>query len=61
MDSYANGGYSAMCKNFDADGKYPAMHEAAKLAEKASAEAAEFLRTQYLPIATPNDAVGADR
>ena len=41
LDSYAKGGYSAMCKNFDADGKYPAIHEAAKLAEKASAEAAE--------------------
>ena len=61
LDSYANGGYSAMCKNFDADGKYPAIHEAAKLAEKASAETAEFLRTNYLPIATPHDAVGAER
>jgi uncharacterized protein (DUF885 family) len=61
LDSYAKGGYSAMCKNFDADGKYPAIHEAAKLAEKASAEAADFLRTKYLPIATPNDAVGAER
>ena len=61
LDSYANGGYSAMCKNFDKEGKYPAIHEAAKLAEKASAETAQFLRTKYLPIATPNDAVGADR
>jgi hypothetical protein len=50
-----------MCKNFDLEGKYPAIHEAAKLAEKASAETAEFLRTKYLPIATPHDAVGADR
>jgi uncharacterized protein (DUF885 family) len=23
LEGYANGGYSAMCKNFDADGKYP--------------------------------------
>ena len=61
LDSYAKGGYSAMCKNFDKDGKYPAIHEAAKLAEKASADAADFLRTKYLPIATPSDAVGADR
>jgi len=61
LDSYANGGYSAMCKNFDADGKYPAIHEAAKLAEKASAATADFLRTQYLPLATPHDAVGAER
>ena len=61
LDSYANGGYSAMCKNFDGAGKYPAMHEAAKLAEAASAKTAKFLREQYLPIANPNDAVGADR
>jgi uncharacterized protein (DUF885 family) len=61
LDSYANGGYSAMCKNFDGAGKYPAMHEAAKLAEAASAKAATFLREEYLPIATPHDAVGAER
>jgi uncharacterized protein (DUF885 family) len=61
LDSYANGGYSAMCKNFDGAGKYPAMHEAAKLAEAASAKAAKFLREEYLPIANPNDAVGAER
>ena len=61
LDSYANGGYSAMCKNFDGAGKYPAMHEAAKLAEAASAKTATFLREEYLPIANPNDAVGADR
>ena len=61
LDSYANGGYSTMCKNFDADGKYPAIHEAAKLAEKASADAADFLRNKYLPIATPHDAVGEER
>ena len=61
LDGYANGGYSAMCKNFDAQGKYPAIHEAAKLAEKAAAETAAFLRTNYLPIANPHDAVGADR
>lgn len=61
LDGYAKGGFSAMCKNFDAENKYPAIHEAAKHAELASADTAEFLRTQYLPIANPNDAVGADR
>ncbi len=61
LESYANGGYGAMCKNFDAQGKYPAIHIAAKLAERASAQTAHFLRTQYLTIATPLDAVGADR
>ncbi len=61
LESYANGGYGAMCKNFDAQGKYPAIHIAAKQAERASAQTAHFLRTQYLTIATPLDAVGADR
>jgi uncharacterized protein (DUF885 family) len=61
LNNYANGGFSTMCKNFDAAGKYPAIHENAKLAEKSAAETAEFLKNQYLPIATPEDAVGADR
>jgi uncharacterized protein (DUF885 family) len=61
LNNYANGGFSTMCKNFDAVGNYPAIHENAKLAEKAAAETAEFLKNQYLPIATPEDAVGADR
>ena len=61
LEGYANGGFSAMCKNFDAEGKYPAIHANAKLAEKAAAEAAAFLKNEYLPIANPNDAVGAER
>ncbi len=44
LESYANGGFSTMCKNFDAEGKYPAMHSNAKLAEKAAAETASFLK-----------------
>ncbi len=61
LESYANGGYVQMCKNFDPDGKYPAMHEAALLAAQSSAATALVLKNDYLPIATPNDAVGADR
>jgi len=61
LDGYANGGFSAMCKNFDTEGNYPAIHEAAKSAEKAAGETADFLRSTYFPIANPVDAVGADR
>ncbi len=61
LESYANGGYVQMCKNFDPDEKYPAMHEAALLAAQSSAATALVLKNDYLPIATPNDAVGADR
>ena len=61
LESYANGGYAAMAKNFDADGKYPAVHEAAKSAAASSAETAKYLRGTYMALATPNDAVGAER
>ena len=61
LESYANGGYAAMAKNFDADGKYPAVHEAAKAAAASSAETATYLRGTYMALATPNDAVGAER
>ena len=61
LESYANGGYSQMSTEFDPAGKYPAMHESAKLAEKSSAETAAFLKNDYLPIANPHDAVGAER
>ena len=61
LESYANGGYSQMCANFDPEHKYPAMHEAAKSAEKSSAETALYLKNVYLGIANPEDAVGAER
>ena len=61
LESYANGGYSQMCKNFDTDSKYPAIHEAAKHAENSSAETAAYLKNEYMMIANPNDGVGAER
>ncbi len=61
LESYANGGYSQMCKNFDPDFKYPAIHTAAKSAEISSAQTAQYLKNEYLPIANPNDAFGAER
>jgi len=61
LESYADGGYATMAKNFDPDGKYPSVHEAAKSAAASSAETAKYLRGTYMAIATPNDAVGAER
>jgi uncharacterized protein (DUF885 family) len=61
LESYADGGYAAMAKSFDPDGKYPAVHEAAKAAAASSAETAKYLRGTYMALATPNDAVGAER
>jgi uncharacterized protein (DUF885 family) len=61
LESYADGGYAAMAKSFDPDGKYPAIHEAAKAAARSSAETATYLRGTYMALATPNDAVGVER
>ena len=61
LESYADGGYAAMAKTFDPDGKYPAVHEAAKSAAASSAETAKYLRGTYMALATPHDAVGAER
>jgi uncharacterized protein (DUF885 family) len=61
LEGYADGGYAGMAKTFDPDGKYPAIHEAAKSAAKSSAETAHYLRGTYMALATPNDAVGAER
>jgi uncharacterized protein (DUF885 family) len=61
LESYADGGYAAMATTFDPDGKYPAIHEAAKAAAKSSAETATYLRGTYMGLATPDDAVGAER
>jgi uncharacterized protein (DUF885 family) len=61
LESYADGGYANMAKTFDPDGKYPAVHEAAKAAAVSSAETAKYLRGTYMALATPNDAVGAER
>ena len=61
LESYADGGYAAMAKSFDPDGNYPAIHEAAKAAARSSADTATYLRGTYMALATPNDAVGAER
>jgi len=61
LESYANGGYSQMCKNFDPDNKYPDIHAAAKSAEESSAKTALYLKNEYMKVANPEDAVGAER
>ena len=61
LEGYADGGYANMAKTFDPDGKYPAIHEAAKAAARSSTDTAKYLRGTYMALATPNDAVGAER
>ena len=61
LEDYATGGYAEMAKNFDPEGKYPELHSNALLAQESCAQAATYLHDQYLALANPNDAVGADR
>ena len=61
LENYANGGYSKMCTNFDPDNTYPDLHAAAKSAEESSARTALYLKNEYMKIANPEDAVGAER
>jgi uncharacterized protein (DUF885 family) len=61
LDDYAAGGYAEMAKNFDPQGSYPELHTKALLAQESCAQTAAYLRDEYLPLANPNDAVGADR
>jgi uncharacterized protein (DUF885 family) len=61
LEGYANGGYIEMAKSIDPDGKYPAIHSAAIEAAKSAAETATYLRDTYMKLATPDDAVGAER
>ena len=61
LEGYANGGYSQMCSKIDPENKYPDLLIAAKSAEKSSAETAQYLKNEYMKIANPEDAVGAER
>ena len=61
LQHFAKGGFESFVKSVDENGKYPALLEAAKSAQAASAETADWLLKTYLPIATPTDAVGHDR
>jgi uncharacterized protein (DUF885 family) len=61
LGQHADGGYEAMAKRFDAADKYPELHASALVAQDACRKLAEFLKNDYLPIATPTDAVGEER
>jgi uncharacterized protein (DUF885 family) len=58
---HGSGNYSAFAKQLDADGKYPALHEAAKNAEAASLKMSEWMRDVYAPRSPKEDAVGEAR
>jgi uncharacterized protein (DUF885 family) len=61
LGQHAEGGYEAMAKRFDPENKYPELHAAALDAQGACRKLAIFLKNDYLPKATPTDAVGEER
>ena len=61
LGQHAGGGYEAMAKRFDPEGKYPELHASALAAQDACRKLATFLKNDYLPKATLTDAVGEER
>lgn len=61
LGQHADGGYEAMAKRFDPENKYPDLHAGALAAQEACRKLATFLKNDYLPKATPTDAVGEER
>ena len=61
LDTFANGGFTAVAKKFNPALDNAELVGAAKNAEKACAELATWLREKYAPISQPEDGVGENR
>ena len=61
LDTFANGGFTAVAKKFNPALDNSELVAAAKNAEKACAELATWLREKYAPISQPEDGVGENR
>jgi uncharacterized protein (DUF885 family) len=61
LNQFADGGYESFVKGIDSEGKHPELILAAKSAQEACKETANWLLEKYFPIATEKDAVGHDR
>ena len=61
LKTHGTGNYQGFANEIDADGKYPALHEAAKNAEAASLKMSEWMRDVHAPRSTEVDAVGEAR
>ena len=61
LDTFANGGFTAVAKKFNPALDNAELVSAAKNAEKACAELATWLREKYAPISQPEDGVGENR
>ncbi len=61
LQTHGSGNYQSFAKDIDAEGKYPALHEAAKSAEAASIKMSDWMRNVHAPRSTEVDAVGEAR
>ena len=61
LDTFANGGFTAVAKKFNPALDNAELVNAAKNAEKACADLASWLRDKYAPISQPEDGVGENR
>ena len=61
LETFSKGAFQSVAKKFDPSGENDSLMDAAKQAESACLETANWLRDSYLPKADPKDGVGEER
>ena len=61
LETFSKGAFQNVAKKFDSSGQNKSLVDAAKSAESACLETANWLRNSYLPKADPKDGVGEER
>ena len=61
LDTFARGAYSGFAMRIDPDAKHTALHEAGSRADVASGNTAQWLKNEYAPHSSIEDAVGEER
>jgi uncharacterized protein (DUF885 family) len=61
LETFSKGAFQSVAKKFDPSGENGSLIDAAKQAESACLETANWLRDSYLPKADPKDGVGEER
>jgi uncharacterized protein (DUF885 family) len=61
LETFSKGAFQSVAKKFDPTGENSSLLDAAKQAESACLETANWLRDSYLPKADPKDGVGEER
>ena len=61
LETFSKGAFQSVAKKFDPSGSRSELIDAAKQAEDACLELANWFREKYLPVAVPEDGVGEER